>query len=267
MQTENRVLSEFSDREKVAYLSAIASIATADRVASEDEIEFLQALGQTAGLTDEQEQEVLTAANDSSNDTLLQHLNVLRDSDLRFSLIADIISFAKADGEYTPEEESRIKEVAANLGIEEKQYNTLNLVADKAQQAQQAGQDVTQPGFLQSSGIGDMLQKAGISPGMLKGMLGIAAPLLLGRMFGGSAGVGRAAGVVGGGLLGTLLSGGLGNIFGNRGGSGGGGLSGGLGSIFSILRGGKGYSGFGGSSSSSSGGLGSILGKLFGRRG
>jgi uncharacterized tellurite resistance protein B-like protein len=267
MQTENQVLSEFSDREKVAYLSAIASIATADRAATEDEIEFLQALGQTAGLSADQEQLVLAAANDSSNGVLLQNLNVLRESDLRFSLVTDIISFAKSDGEYTPEEESRIREVAGNLGIEERQYDALNLVADKAKQAQQEGQDVTKPGFLQSLGIGETLQKAGISSGMLKGMLGIAAPLLLGRMFGGSAGVGRAAGVLGGGLLGSLLSGGLGNVFGSSGNaSGRGGLTGGLGSIFSILRGEQGYSGFGGNRASS-GGLGSLLGKLLGRRG
>ncbi len=49
MQTEDQLLSAFSDQEKVAYLSAIASIATADRQATDDEMEFLQALAKTAG--------------------------------------------------------------------------------------------------------------------------------------------------------------------------------------------------------------------------
>ncbi len=265
MQTENQLLSDFSDQEKVAYLSAIASIATADRQATPDELEFLQALGQTANLSEPQQQEVMDAANDASNTALQQHLNTLKDSQLRFSLITDIISFAKADGKYTPDEEARTKEVAAYLGIDQQQFSALHQVAGEVEKARQQGQDVTKPGFLQSSGMGDMLQKAGISSGMLKGMLGIVAPLLLGRMFGGGAGVGRAAGVVGGGILGTILakSGMLDSVLGGSGSnpqtSGGGG---GLGSIFDVFK--KGLGGNGGLGSG--GGLGSLLSNILGGR-
>jgi uncharacterized tellurite resistance protein B-like protein len=269
MNTDNQLLSEFSDQEKVAYLSAIASIATADRQATQEEAEFLQALGQTANLSEQQQQEVANAAKDSSNAALQQHLNTLKNSQLRFSLITDIISFAKSDGKYTPDEEARIKEVATYLGIDQQQYAALNQVVSQAEKARQQGQDVSQPNFLQSSGISDVLQKAGISSGMMKGMLALAAPLLLGRMFGGSAGVGRAAGVVGGGILGTILakSGMLDGVLGGSSSnapntSGGNTNSGGLGSIFDVFK--KGLGGH--STPGAGGGLGSVLTNILGGR-
>jgi uncharacterized tellurite resistance protein B-like protein len=275
MQTDNQLLSDYSDQEKVAYLSAIASIATADRQASDDEIEFLQALCATAYLSEPQQASVLQAARDSSNSQLQSNLNVLQNSQLRFSLITDIISFAKADGQYTAEEESRIQDVARYLGIDQQQYSALSQVAEKVESAQEQGMDVTEPQFLQSSGIENTLQKAGISSGMLKGMLGLVAPLLIGRMFGGNAGVGRAGGVIGGGLLGSLLgSGMLGNVLG--GGSNARRGGGGFGSIFDMLRGGRGRSSSGGLGSGgglgtgggfgSGGGLGSVLSSILGGR-
>jgi uncharacterized tellurite resistance protein B-like protein len=260
METENQLLSSYSAQEKVAYLSVIASIATADRQATQDETEFLQALCETADLSSQQEAEVIQAAQDSSNANLRRNLDQLRNSQLRFSLIADIIGFAQADGQYTPDEEAKIREVSAYLGIDQEQYGALNQVANEVQRAQAEGQDITQPQFLNASGIGSTLQKVGISSNMLKGMLGMVAPLLIGRMLGGRAGVGRAGGVVGGGILGSLLgSGMLGNVMGggataSRG-------MGGLGSIFSILKGGRGGVTSGGRTS---GGLGSVLGGLLG---
>jgi len=262
METDNQLLSEYSEQEKIAYMSAIASIATADRQATDDEVEFLQALCTTAHLTDAQQNQVLNAARDASNATLHSNLGVLQNSQLRFSLITDIISFAKADGQYTAEEEARIQDVARYLGINQQQYSALSQVAETVERAQEQGTDVTQPQFLQSSGIGNTLQQAGISSGMMKGLLGLVAPLLIGRMFGGSAGVGRAGGVIGGGILGTLLgSGVLGNILG---GSTAGQSSGGLGSIFNMLRGGRG--GYNSGGLGSGGGLGSVLGSLLGGR-
>lgn len=266
MEQEDQLLSDYSDQEKGAYLSVIASIATVDRQATDEETEFLEALTQTAHLSPQQEQEVKAAAQDTSNEKLKQHLDALKNSQLRFALIADIISFAKADGQYSAEEQAKIKEISQYLRIEEPQFAAINQVVDKTTQAQAQGQDVSQPGFLNSTGIGDVLSKVGISSNMVKGMLGLAAPLLLGRMLGGKGGVGRAAGVVGGGLIGAILSGGLGGQSQASGGGlgnilgGGNSAGGGIGSIISVLTGGRGYANTG-----SGGGLGSVLGKILGR--
>jgi hypothetical protein len=71
-----KILHNYSDREKGAYLGAIASIATADRQASEAELEWLDALGDTAGLSPEQKEAVANIATGISPDDLKQCLDV-----------------------------------------------------------------------------------------------------------------------------------------------------------------------------------------------
>ena len=99
------LLQHYSEPEKTAYICAIASIASADRVASEEEVAFLQALAETADLSAASQQAVIKAAQDSSNINVKHYLDQLKNSDLRFSLITDVMSFAKADGKLNGAEE------------------------------------------------------------------------------------------------------------------------------------------------------------------
>jgi uncharacterized tellurite resistance protein B-like protein len=64
---------------------------------------------------------VLAAAQDSNNETIQRHLDTLKGSDLRFSLVTDLISFARADGSYANDEEAMVGKMAAYLGINEQQ--------------------------------------------------------------------------------------------------------------------------------------------------
>jgi uncharacterized tellurite resistance protein B-like protein len=272
MEQTNQLLQNFSATEKVAYLSAIASIATADRSATEDEIEFLEALSDSADLSAAQEQEVIQAANDPSNANLKRHLDNLKNSELRYSLLADMISFAKLDGQYTAEEQNKVQQIASYLNINQSQFNALNQFVDKADQAHKQGQDVTSSGFMESSGLGNTLKNSGISGDFMKGALAVMAPILLSRMMSGGSrrrGMSGGMGGLGGGLLGGLLGGmasrgtmggGMmgGGMMGGRGGMGG---LGGLGSLFSVLGGSnRRYSNYG----RNGGGLSSVLGGLLG---
>src|SRR5687768_13321645 len=96
-EQETQLLKNYSEQEKAAYLGAIASVASADRVASAEEVQFLTLLSQSAGLSAEGQQEVVAAAQDSSNISVRQCLDILKNSELRFSFITDVMSFAKAD--------------------------------------------------------------------------------------------------------------------------------------------------------------------------
>lgn len=282
MEQENQLLRDFSDMEKGAYLSAIASIATVDRKATEDEIEFLEALADTADLPSDQEQLMMQAANDPSSANLQRNLDVLKNSQLRFSLITDIISFAKADGHYTADEQQKVQQIASYLNIDQKQFSALNQFVDTAENAQKQGQDISSPNFLQSSGLSNNFSGLGISPSFMKGALAVMAPILISRVMSGGSrrrmgGVGM-GGMPTGGLLGGLLGGMAGGMMGRGtgagmlGGSGGGLLggntgiggmrSGGLGSLFSVFGGGRGYGNYGGVG----GGLSSVLGGLLGGR-
>lgn len=254
------MLKDYTMEEKGAYLAALASVASADGNASEDELEFLRVLSDAAEMPENVEQEVLDIARNPSQISLQLVLDVLKKSQLRFSFITDIISFAKADGAYTPDEQKRIQEMANYLGVDQKQYSLLEQFVSKADEAHQQGEDPSSQAFMNKNGFSDMFKNVGISPQMVQGILGIAAPIVLARMMsGGKRRGGGMMGGMGGGLLGGLLGG----LMMGRGGLMGGGRrsNSGLGSMASVLGGLNGKNRYG---SMGSGGLGGLLGGLLG---
>lgn len=256
MQTT--ILDGYSDVEKGAYLGAIASIATADRTATEEELAYLNALSESANLSEEQVRVINEAAtNEMSDEDLKRCLDILKTSDLRFSFVSDVIAFAESDKSYSDAEKQNVQKIAQYLGVNQQQLSVLDqftktAVEEAPKHAHELETEQTNPqNFLDSLGFGDKLKNAGInSNSLLKGALGIIGPILLAKMFsgggrrqrggslGGMFGGGSGMGGAGGGLLGSLLGGG-----------GGGGLLGGL------LNGGRGF-----------GNAGGMLGRILGGR-
>ena len=249
------ILEGYSDMEKGAYLGAIASIATADREASEEELGYIQELCDAAEVSGEQKNLITRAATELSGEELNRCLDVLKGSDLKHSLITDMIAFAKSDNNYSTEEQAGIKQISDYLGVSEQQFSLLDQFAQKAveqpqgtqqqqpQQPQQSTANTTtaEPqsmfGF---GGLGDKMQSAGINTnGLFKGLLSVAAPILIGSMISRGFG-GRRGGMMGGGF---------------GGGMGGFGMGGGLGSLIGMLGGGRSFGG------------GGMFGNMFGRRG
>jgi uncharacterized tellurite resistance protein B-like protein len=243
MENSQTLLEGSSDMEKGAYIGAIASLATADRQATPDEIEFLTALCQGAKLSEQQTQAVMQAAKDINAEDVTRCLDVLKNSDLKYSLVTDLIAFAKSDNDYSEQEEQNVQKMAQYLGVDQKQFSLLDNFADKAAAAK-TPEEVASPDFLSSIGLKDKLASAGINGNsLLKGLLGIAAPMILTKMITG--GLNRNRG--GGGMFG-----GGGGMFGGGGGMTGGG---GLGSLIGMLSGGRGM-----------GSMGGLLGGLLGGR-
>ncbi|MCB2409132.1 TerB family tellurite resistance protein [Hymenobacter lucidus] len=266
---DTQLLQNYSDQEKAAYLSVIASLASADREASAAEVEFLQQLAHSAGLSGGATQQVLTAAKDASNESIKQNLDALRGSDLRFSLITDLISFARADGAYSNTEEEMVNKMAAYLGVNQQQTQALESVVDQAAAVPHDANDPGKQGFL--SGVTDKLASVGIPKGaLMAGLLGVVAPMVIsGVMNRGGQSSGGMGGMMGGGSMGGLLSGAAGSMMG---GGSMGGLLGGLlgGGLLGGAMGGN--SGAGGAygnlpqqgSHVGSGGLGSLMSILGG---
>lgn len=294
---DSQLLQNYSDQEKAAYLSVIASLASADREASAPEIEFLQQLAHEAGLSGGATQQVLTAAKSADNQTVKSNLDALRSSDLRFSLVTDLISFARADGAYSNTEEEMVNKISQYLGINQQQQQTLEQVVDQAANVPHDASDPAKQSFL--GGIGDKLESAGIPKNaLMAGLLGIVAPMVISKVMGGrSQGGNQSSGMMGGsmgGLLGGAAQSGMGGLLGGLLGGGllsgvmGGGNqqqeqygnypqqgshtgSGGLGSLMSILGGLGGQpnsqprsNGGGGLGGLMSGGMGGLLGGLLG---
>lgn len=247
MTEQTTILEGYSDQEKGAYLGAIASLATADRQATQEELDYITELCEAANLSAEQQGVVQQAATEMSGEELQQCLNVLKGSELRYSLVTDLMAFAKADNDYSEAEEQNIKKISTYLGLDQEQFTALDQFSK--QTVENSAQPATEPAQVQQNffggGIGDKLQKAGINSGsLMKGVLAIAAPMLLGRMFSGG---GRRGGMGGlGGGLGGMLGGGLGGMMGG----------GGLGSLIGMLGGSRG----------GMRGTGGLLGRILGGR-
>lgn len=256
---DNELLQNYSDQEKAAYLSVIASLASADREASAAEVEFLQQLAHQAGLSGGATQQVLAAAKDSTNESVKQNLDALRNSDLRFSLVTDLISFARADGAYSNTEEEMVNKISTYLGINQQQTRALEQVVDQAATVPHDASDPAKQGFL--SGITDKLDSVGIPKGaLMAGLLGIVAPMVISRV----AGRGQGGG-------GGMMSGTMGGLLGGAANSGMGGLLGGLlggGLLGGMMGGGQSQAGYGNypqqGSHVGSGGLGSLMSVLGG---
>lgn len=217
------ILEGYSDREKGAYLGAIASIATADRQATAEEMSYLRELCDAAGLSGEQAALIESAATELSGEELNQCLNVLKESELKHSLVTDMIAFARSDGNYSPEEQAGIKQISDYLGVTGEQFSLLDKFAQEAatQPEAPAQGEAQQKNFLGTDGLGDKMKNAGINTnGLLKGLLSVAAPILISSMLSRGLGRGRRGGMMGGlgsliGMLGGARSFGGGGMFGN----------------------------------------------------
>ena len=164
-------LQDYPEKEKTAYLAAVASMATPEDKASPEEEEFLADLCEEAGLTEQDKEEVILEARNPTNDGFERYLDFLRNSDLKYSFVVDIISFAKADGQYSEEEKQKIHHMADRLGISIEQYHALYEYVDKAEKAQ--GEEASEEGFLQNTGLKQKFENLNIPvKGLLTGLVG-----------------------------------------------------------------------------------------------
>jgi uncharacterized tellurite resistance protein B-like protein len=236
MEENHNILEGHTDIEKTAYLGAIASIATADRQATEEELAYISGLCNAAGLNADQTTTVQNAATDLSGKELEKNLEVLKNSNLKFSLVADLMTFAKSDNDYSEEENESIHKIAEYLGVDQHQFSLLDQFADKATNTDIDATQNNPQHILNSSGIKDKLENAGINSGsLLKGLITMAAPFILSRIFSRGANNSGSGGGLGG-ALGGALGGNLGGMLGG----------GGLGSLVGMLSGGRGLGSAGG---------------------
>ena len=205
---ETTLLTNYSDQEKGAYLGAIASLATADHSATPEELQHMDQLADAAGISSAQKEMVLRAATEMSGDELRRCLEILSNSELRFSLVTELIAFAKTDGNYDEKEKKTIEDISAKLGINQNQFSLLDHFVTKSEEAKETSEETPRKNILDSLGLGEKFKAAGIDMSSLtKGLLAIAAPLLLGKLFSGSRGrTGRMGSLTGGAGIGSLLS-------------------------------------------------------------
>ena len=200
-------LESYTTAERKAYIQAIASIATADRTASAAELKYLSTLSTEIGLSESDKESIIKSGEDTSDDNLFQSIAVLKNSELRFSLLAELINLAESDNEYHEEEKKSVEKIASFLNINPQQFEALSDFVDETKSGDMTPEAASDPNFRRFSGIQEKLKASGIDIGSLaKGFMATLGPLILAKVMGGRRPGGLRPGMGSGGL-GSLISG------------------------------------------------------------
>jgi uncharacterized tellurite resistance protein B-like protein len=228
---------------RTSYLVLLTSVATANHKNTQEEVAFMQQMCQAAQLPQAGVQQVIKAMQSPSTALFAEHAQALKGDDLRFSLVADIINLAYADGNVDADELQQIKNVNGAMNITDEQFETLNAYVQQANTA--AAQQEGSPsggnnGFLAKSGLEGKFSQANIpgdnfqSGSTIGSVLSnLAANFLQGQVGGGNQQQANSGGGLDlGNIAGSLIGGMMNN---NKGGSGQqqGGLGGMIGNILS----------------------------------
>lgn len=119
-------LRRATEVERVDYLTVVASVVSADREASADELATLEELCRDAGLSDAQREAVVATAHGPDAavvDAAIARLR--RNVALRVDLVTDAIAIVFADGKVAPTESAVIARLGRALGVPQAQLGML----------------------------------------------------------------------------------------------------------------------------------------------
>ena len=120
-------------------------------------MQYIAALCDAADISETQKEAVMRAANELSGEELKKCLDILKNSDLKYSLVTDIIAFAKADNNYAAEEQKRVEEISQYLEVNQNQFSLLNEFTEKAAVKDVPAEEKANPSFLSSLGFKDKM--------------------------------------------------------------------------------------------------------------
>ncbi len=138
--SENPLLS-YDEPSRTSYLAVLASVATADHENSQAEVAFMQQMASFSQLSQSGLQEVTTALQQPNAVNFSSHLAKLKDSELKYALVADLINMLYADGDMDQQELQQVARINSALDISEEQFRVMSDYVRKANQtaAEQEG--------------------------------------------------------------------------------------------------------------------------------
>ncbi len=101
--------------DRIAYLKVVASLAAADGAIGDREIGLIRSACEDFGLDGQEIDGVVAVARDPEQAEIQRTVESLKESPLRFTLLADLTFVAHADGRYTKEERIEIVEISQIL--------------------------------------------------------------------------------------------------------------------------------------------------------
>jgi uncharacterized tellurite resistance protein B-like protein len=138
MQEQRHPLTDYPEDEKVDYLSIVGTIAAADGKITDNELSRLREFCMTIGLGGMGVGMIIGAVENPSGVDFQTILARLSQTDLKFTLLTDMLFMAHADGIVAPGEEEEIRQVAAMLNINQDQIEAMNKYVKAVLSAQSA---------------------------------------------------------------------------------------------------------------------------------
>jgi uncharacterized tellurite resistance protein B-like protein len=197
-------LLAYPEAERVAYLSIIAEVSNVDSKFDEQERQHLDEQLKAFEISDEGKAKVYAAVfhcKEKHRSEVIASLHALDDSDLRFSLIADLFLLALSNGYISVEELEYVEVIGSQLGITKDQVMAIKDVQFHLWQLRSTPSD--------SDAFKAMLKEC--ASNLAAAGVPIAAIAGAGSVFGLSAagitsGLAALGGLIGGGMLaGTVL--------------------------------------------------------------
>lgn len=222
---EQNTLTQYDPELRTAYLSVLAGMATADHDNSQEEVAFIQQMAVAAEIPDSDWESVEQSLRAPQN--IRPHLEKLKDSDLKYALMADLLNLCYADGEMDEEEVQQIGQIKQILDISDGQLETVQEYVQKANQvAEEKEENPGMMGLLSGNAggmVGDFLGQTGLqgkfqqndiptqnfqSGSTIGTMLtGLATNFIQSQLSGGNATRGQSQGGGIGAMVGSMLGG------------------------------------------------------------
>jgi uncharacterized tellurite resistance protein B-like protein len=130
MRDQRHPLMDYSEDEKIDYLSLVGTIVAADGNISDEEISKLREFCTTIGVSGMGTGMIIAAVANPSGIDLQPILSRLSRTDLKFTLLTDMLFMAQADGIVAPGETEEIQKVAALLNITQEQIEAITKYAE-----------------------------------------------------------------------------------------------------------------------------------------
>lgn len=123
-------LTNYSESDKEAYLSIAALVVSADKEVSDQEINNIRNLCKKVNLSIHGIAKIISISENPEESDIEGSLEILRGSELRYTLIIDMFLIAYSDDKVTKDERELIFSIADNLKISRSQVESMrNYVA------------------------------------------------------------------------------------------------------------------------------------------
>lgn len=129
-------LMEYPEVERVDYLCVVASIAAADGKVTDEEISHIREYCESTGIGEIGIGLIIAALENPEGVDIPTIVSRLAHTDLRFTLLTDMLFMAHADGIVCPIEQEEINKIAAMLTITHHQIEAINMYVEAVISAQ-----------------------------------------------------------------------------------------------------------------------------------